>query len=291
MIAPSSLELDRRVARRPRLRSGRAPRRRARRDQAAQARPRADRSSMRRRSARRSSRPTRSRRRRCSVSAEHLAHAPASDARDRLQLGLRERLHRRARRARRARDRAASRSAARISLPTQVVVASTGVIGVPLPMDRVQRGLERAVAQLEDGGKAAYDAAEAIMTTDRVPKLAAYAFYRRRSQVRRRRHRQRLGDDRSQHGDDAGVHCDRLSALARGAGAALLDSVRRQLQHDLGRRRHVDQRRGLRVCAGAGDGAQAPPACARALRASACDLAQAMVADGEGATKIARRCA
>ena len=37
-------------------------------------------------------------------------------------------------------------------------------------------GLERAVAQLETGGKAAFDAAEAIMTTDRVPKLAAYAF-------------------------------------------------------------------------------------------------------------------
>src|SRR5579872_5426571 len=60
---------------------------------------------------------------------------------------------------------------------TQVVVASTGVIGVPLPIDRVQRGLERCVAQLETGGKAAFDAAEAIMTTDRVPKLASYAFY------------------------------------------------------------------------------------------------------------------
>lgn len=60
----------------------------------------------------------------------------------------------------------------------QVVVASTGVIGVTLPMDRLQRGLERAVTQLESGGKSAHDAAEAIMTTDRVPKLAAYAFYR-----------------------------------------------------------------------------------------------------------------
>ncbi len=60
---------------------------------------------------------------------------------------------------------------------TQVIVASTGVIGVPLPIDRVQRGLERAAGQLEEGGKSALDAAEAIMTTDRVPKLAAYAFY------------------------------------------------------------------------------------------------------------------
>ena len=61
--------------------------------------------------------------------------------------------------------------------PQQVVVASTGVIGVPLPLDRVQRGLERCVEQLDEGLKAAHDAAEAIMTTDRVPKLSAYAFY------------------------------------------------------------------------------------------------------------------
>ena len=61
--------------------------------------------------------------------------------------------------------------------PTQVIVASTGVIGVYLPMDRVARGLERAVKDLEAGMEAAYDAAEAIMTTDNEPKLAAYAFY------------------------------------------------------------------------------------------------------------------
>src|ERR1700729_1632916 len=77
--------------------------------------------------------------------------------------------------------RATARQAAALLgiAPTEVVVASTGVIGVPLPIDRVQRGLVRAVAQLDVGGKAAFDAGEAIMTTDRVPKLAAYAFYHR----------------------------------------------------------------------------------------------------------------
>ena len=44
-------------------------------------------------------------------------------------------------------------------------------------MDRVAQGLERAVRKLDEGGEAAYDAAEAIITTDRVPKLAACAFY------------------------------------------------------------------------------------------------------------------
>jgi glutamate N-acetyltransferase / amino-acid N-acetyltransferase len=52
----------------------------------------------------------------------------------------------------------------------EVVVLSTGVIGVPLPMDRLLAGVERAAAALSaDGGAAA---AAAILTTDRGPKLA-----------------------------------------------------------------------------------------------------------------------
>ncbi len=60
--------------------------------------------------------------------------------------------------------------------PTQIVVASTGVIGVTMPMDRLAKGLDRAAKTLAEGPEAAYDAAEAIMTTDHVPKLAAYAW-------------------------------------------------------------------------------------------------------------------
>jgi glutamate N-acetyltransferase / amino-acid N-acetyltransferase len=60
--------------------------------------------------------------------------------------------------------------------PTQVIVASTGVIGVYLPMDRVSTGLERAYKALSEGHEASYDAAEAIMTTDHIPKMASYAW-------------------------------------------------------------------------------------------------------------------
>jgi glutamate N-acetyltransferase/amino-acid N-acetyltransferase len=49
-----------------------------------------------------------------------------------------------------------------------VVVASTGVIGEPLPMDKITAGIQDAAAALsQDGGAAA---AEAIMTTDTAPK-------------------------------------------------------------------------------------------------------------------------
>jgi glutamate N-acetyltransferase / amino-acid N-acetyltransferase len=54
--------------------------------------------------------------------------------------------------------------------PEQVIVLSTGVIGAPLPMDRLLSGLDAAAAALSaDGGD---DAAEAILTTDTKPKTA-----------------------------------------------------------------------------------------------------------------------
>ncbi len=48
--------------------------------------------------------------------------------------------------------------------PTQVVVSSTGVIGVPMPMEVVLTGIRQAAKELNVAGSAA--AAEAIMTTD-----------------------------------------------------------------------------------------------------------------------------
>ena len=53
-----------------------------------------------------------------------------------------------------------------------VVVCSTGLIGELLPMERIEAGVEMAVAALDGDGGA--NAAVAIMTTDTVPKEAAY---------------------------------------------------------------------------------------------------------------------
>ncbi|HSV93201.1 MAG TPA: bifunctional glutamate N-acetyltransferase/amino-acid acetyltransferase ArgJ, partial [Desulfobacterales bacterium] len=50
----------------------------------------------------------------------------------------------------------------------QVLVASTGVIGEPLPVERVEQAVPELVRRLSPEGLA--DFAEAIMTTDRVPK-------------------------------------------------------------------------------------------------------------------------
>jgi len=53
-----------------------------------------------------------------------------------------------------------------------VLVASTGVIGRFLPMDRISAGITKAVSALDAKPQALMDAATAMMTTDTVPKLS-----------------------------------------------------------------------------------------------------------------------
>src|SRR5215472_15376628 len=58
--------------------------------------------------------------------------------------------------------------------PQQVLVCSTGVIGRPMPMERVAPGVRAAAAVLDTGAGAA--AARAIMTTDTRAKTAVTRF-------------------------------------------------------------------------------------------------------------------
>lgn len=55
--------------------------------------------------------------------------------------------------------------------PEDILVGSTGVIGVPLNMDAIRSGLEEAVSCMDPNG--GHDALEAIMTTDLLPKEIA----------------------------------------------------------------------------------------------------------------------
>ena len=59
-----------------------------------------------------------------------------------------------------------------LGIPAEVtLIASTGVIGVPLPMERIRKGIPPLIEGLETGRVA--DLATAIMTTDTFPKLEA----------------------------------------------------------------------------------------------------------------------
>ncbi len=65
----------------------------------------------------------------------------------------------------------AERVAQALGIPrSYVLVCSTGVIGVPLPMEAIRRGIPQVVQALERSGEAASDA---ILTTDAFPKRAA----------------------------------------------------------------------------------------------------------------------
>jgi glutamate N-acetyltransferase/amino-acid N-acetyltransferase len=51
-----------------------------------------------------------------------------------------------------------------------ILLASTGVIGQRLPVDKIKRGIKKLVKGLRTGG--IFDAEEAMMTTDKFPKIA-----------------------------------------------------------------------------------------------------------------------
>ena len=167
--------------------------------------------------------------------------------------------------------------------PAQVVIASTGVIGVYLPMDRVAKGLERAAKELDEGADAAFSAAEAIMTTDNEPKLASYAFY--------------AGDKRYVVGGIAkgsGMIAPNMATmLAFVATNAPMgrEALLRELREATDASFNMisvdgDMSTNDAVYAFAPHGKGEPPAgFAAALQAVTHDLAYAMVRDGEGATK------
>lgn len=178
----------------------------------------------------------------------------------------------------------ARQAAALLGIPKQsVVVASTGVIGVPLPMDRISKSLERASTDLESGGQAAYDAAEAIMTTDRVPKLSAFAFYDGDK-------RYVVGGIAKGSGMIAPNMATMLAFIATDAPmsqselqehlAAAVDGSFNMISVD------GDMSTNDAVYAFAPASQSAAPKSFGAALQKVCDeLAQAMVADGEGATK------
>ena len=165
--------------------------------------------------------------------------------------------------------------------PEEVLVCSTGLIGIPLPMDAVERGVPGLVAGLAaDGG---VRAAEAILTTDTGRKEVVVA-----------------GDGWTVGGmakgaamlaphmatmlavltTDAEVGPDELSSALSAATAATFNTIT------------VDGATSTNdtvlVLAGGAAGRPDPARFAAALTEACADLALQMAADAEGATKLVR---
>lgn len=183
----------------------------------------------------------------------------------------------------------------------EVLVASTGVIGVNLPFDRFEQGVPQAVSALgsSDGKDLAsgHDAACAIMTTDRVAKEAALTFTAVES-------------------DGTEVICT-IGGMVKGSGmiqpdmATLLAvlttdadltpeaidlALHDAVDHSFNKVT-IDSDTSTNDCVflmatGAGGGKTINPVCpvypvfARALRALCENLARQVARDGEGATKL-----
>ena len=56
--------------------------------------------------------------------------------------------------------------------PHQVLVASTGIIGEPMPIRKITKGIDQAMCGMTSDAKSGLDFAKAIMTTDTKPKQA-----------------------------------------------------------------------------------------------------------------------
>ncbi len=74
-------------------------------------------------------------------------------------------------------ERTAAAAGRALDIPAEsVLIGSTGVIGMQIPVDRIEAGIEKLAAAKERSVMAAQAAAEAIMTTDTVDKQAAVRF-------------------------------------------------------------------------------------------------------------------
>ena len=172
--------------------------------------------------------------------------------------------------------------------PPQFLVMSTGVIGVPLPMERVRTGVAAAAPLLSaEGGPAA---AEAIMTTDTRPKRAAV-------EVELTGGRVRLGGMAKGAGmihpnmatllglltTDAAVAPDDLDALLRDAVAGSFNAI--SIDGDTSTNDTVLLLANGAAGVGLSD-AESRARFAAALSDLCRQLAQMIVRDGEGATRV-----
>jgi glutamate N-acetyltransferase/amino-acid N-acetyltransferase len=175
--------------------------------------------------------------------------------------------------------------------PREVLVASTGVIGVPLPVERLVQVLGTMATRLAPGPRAAAAAARAIMTTDTRPKQHAL-------RVRAGRHLYTVGGMAKGAGmihpqmatllgvitTDAPLTPAQAQRLLAGAVERSFNAL--TVDGDTSTNDTI-----LLLANGAGGGRIAPASRAerafgRALDEVTWALAQAVAADGEGATKL-----
>lgn len=168
---------------------------------------------------------------------------------------------------------------------TDVLVMSTGVIGVPLPIDTIVAAMPAAVAELSETG--GHDAAVAMMTTDTHAKEAAYTAQDARGG------RCTVGGMVKGVGMIEPAMATMLAVITTDAqvSAPSLDRILRSAVATTFNRISVDGDGStsdtVAILANGAAGPVDEQVLGRAVHAVCADLAAMVVADGEGATRIA----
>lgn len=195
-------------------------------------------------------------------------------------------------------ERACERVAAELGCdPDDVLVCSTGVIGVPLPWEPYEAGVPAVAAALSHDARGAHDAACAVMTTDTVPKeVSLSGIIPQRDGSERT---VRVGGFVKGSGMIQPNMATMLAVLATDAPLTV-DAARDALRAAVGQSFNkvtVDSDTStndtcILLATGAVGGEPidrahpAYPAVAAAVRAACVDLARRIAADGEGSTKL-----
>ena len=176
--------------------------------------------------------------------------------------------------------------------PEEVLVASTGVIGVPLAIDCFVTGVPAIAAALEHSPEGAHNAAQAVMTTDTVPKEAAYAGQVSGRTVHVGGFVKGSGMIQPNMATMLAVVSTDAPLTADAAHAALLAAVKSSFNKVTVDSDTSTNDSCFLFATGAAGGEPISeasldfPAVAAALKAVCQDLARKIAADGEGATKL-----
>ena len=166
--------------------------------------------------------------------------------------------------------------------PEEVLVCSTGLIGIPLPMPVIEAGVAPLVgARSADGGA---DAAEAIRTTDTAARrwwCAAHGFTVGGMAKGAAMLAPNMATMLAVLTTDAASDPSTLRAGTRRRG-------RRLVQRVVGRRMHVDERHRHHPRRRPGRPGERRTPLRDAVRDACRDLAEQMAGDAEGATKVVR---
>ena len=173
---------------------------------------------------------------------------------------------------------------------SDVIVASTGVIGVHLPMDKMEAGIKKAVSELSETGS--QNAGNAIITTDTYSKTCATEVEIGGKKVRFGAIAKGSGMIQPNMATMLCVLSTDAPVTPEAAHAALLSAVRQTFNKVTVDSDTSTNDTCILFATGAAGGdaideaSPAFPAVAAAIKGACTDLARQIAADGEGSTKL-----